>query len=58
MYKLTDDLPLRVMFMMPSCVPATPFEHSGAELVAEDMEQFITRAGSWAWGRSWTMCPP
>ena len=44
MYKLTDDLPLRVMFMMPSCVPATPFEHSGAELVAEDMEQFIHKS--------------
>lgn len=44
MYKLTDDLPLRVLFMMPSCVPATPFEHSGAELVAEDMEQFLHKS--------------
>ena len=44
MYKLTDDLPLRVLFMMPSCVPATPFEHSGAKLVAEDMEQFIHKS--------------
>lgn len=44
MYKLTDDLPLRVLFMMPSCVPATPFEHSGAELVAEDMEQFLRKS--------------
>lgn len=44
MYKLTDDLPLRVLFMMPSCVPATPFEHSGAKLVAEDMEQFIKKS--------------
>ncbi len=44
MYKLTDDLPLRVLFMMPSCVPATPFEHSGAKLVAEDMEQFMLKS--------------
>ena len=58
MYKLTDDLPLRVMFMMPSCVPATPFEHSGAELVAEDMEQFIHKSRILGLGRSWTMCPP
>ena len=44
MYKMTDDLPLRVLFMMPSCVPATPFEHSGAKLVAEDMEQFLRKS--------------
>lgn len=44
MYKLTDELPLRVLFMLPSCVPATPFEHSGAKLVAEDMEQFIHKS--------------
>ncbi len=44
MYKLTDDLPLRVLFMMPSCVPSTPFEHSGAKLVAEDMEQFLHKS--------------
>ena len=43
-YKLTDDLPLRVMFMMPSCVPATPFENSGATLIAEDMEQFMRKS--------------
>lgn len=44
MYKLTDELPLRVLFMLPSCVPATPFEHSGAKLVAEDMEQFMHKS--------------
>lgn len=43
-YKLTDELPLRVLFMLPSCVPATPFEHSGAKLVAEDMEQFMHKS--------------
>ena len=44
MYKPTDELPLRVLFMLPSCVPATPFEHSGAKLVAEDMEQFMHKS--------------
>ena len=44
MYKLTDELPLRVLFMLPSCVPATPFEHSEAKLVAEDMEQFMHKS--------------
>ena len=43
-YKLSDDLPLRVLFMMPSCVPATPFENSGATLTAEDMEQFMRKS--------------
>ncbi len=43
-YKLSDDLQLRVMFMMPSCVPATPFEHSGATILAEDMEQFMRKS--------------
>jgi adenine deaminase len=32
--------PLRVFIMFPSCVPATPFETSGAELSAKDMEPF------------------
>ncbi len=40
MYKMSDDLPLLVLFMLPSCVPSTPFEHSGAELFAEDMEHY------------------
>ncbi len=44
MYKYTDALPLRVLFMMPSCVPATPFEHSGATLLAEDMEPFLRKS--------------
>lgn len=43
-YKLSDDLQLRVMFMMPSCVPATQFEHSGATLLAEDMEPFLRKS--------------
>lgn len=33
-------IPLEVFFMLPSCVPATPFENSGAELKANDLEPF------------------
>lgn len=32
----SKNIPLDVNFMLPSCVPATPFEHSGAALTAED----------------------
>lgn len=31
------DIPLEVYVMMPSCVPATPFENAGAVIRAEDM---------------------
>lgn len=31
------DLPLEVFLMLPSCVPATPFETAGAELTAYDL---------------------
>ncbi len=33
----TEDLPLDVYMMLPSCVPATPFENSGSSLGAEDL---------------------
>ncbi|WP_409295663.1 adenine deaminase [Peribacillus sp. SCS-26] len=36
----TEDLPLNVYIMLPSCVPATPFEHAGAILKAEDLAPF------------------
>ncbi|MCL2695336.1 MAG: adenine deaminase [Clostridiales bacterium] len=35
-------LPLNVYMMIPSCVPCTSFETSGAKLVAKDMEQFLS----------------
>lgn len=37
----TEWLPLSVFMMIPSCVPCTGFETSGAKLVAKDMEQFL-----------------
>ncbi len=37
----TGQLPLNVYVMLPSCVPATHLEHSGATLSAKDLEEFI-----------------
>ncbi|WP_280770260.1 adenine deaminase [Salipaludibacillus daqingensis] len=36
----SEGIPLDAMFMLPSCVPATPFENSGANLTAENLEPF------------------
>ena len=38
----TEWLPLSVFFMVPSCVPCTAFETSGAKITAKDMEQFMS----------------
>lgn len=37
----TKNIPLNVYIMLPSCVPATSFESSGAILEAEDLEKLI-----------------
>ena len=37
----SEDLPLDVYIMLPSCVPATPFENSGANLKAEDLKKLV-----------------
>ena len=34
---------LDILFMLPSCVPATPFEHAGAELGAAEMAEPLAR---------------
>ncbi|MGI1822300.1 adenine deaminase [Exiguobacterium sp. TRN 1102] len=46
-YMLADakGLPLDVRMMLPSCVPATPFEHAGAKLYAEDLVPFLGDPG-------------
>ncbi|WP_064093987.1 adenine deaminase [Rossellomorea aquimaris] len=36
----SESIPLDVLLMLPSCVPATPFENSGAELTAHHLEPF------------------
>lgn len=37
----TEKLPLNTYVMLPSCVPATNFENSGAVLKAKDLERYI-----------------
>lgn len=36
---------LDIKYMLPSCVPATPFEHTGAVINAPEMEEPIKREG-------------
>lgn len=38
MMEAAEKTALDVRFMVPSCVPATPFDHSGAVLEADDMK--------------------
>jgi adenine deaminase len=37
----SEELPLNVYVMLPSCVPATPFENAGAILDAEKLKELI-----------------
>ena len=41
MLAASEDLPLDVYFMIPSCVPATDFDTAGASLFASDMYPFL-----------------
>ena len=43
MMKAAENTVLDVKYELPSCVPATPFEHSGAVIDAEAMKELITR---------------
>ena len=43
MLQATEGLPLDVRLMLPSCVPATPLDESGAALEREDLEGFYSR---------------
>ncbi|HFZ8994319.1 TPA: adenine deaminase [Citrobacter freundii] len=45
MLESSRELPLNVRIMLPSCVPATPFEQAGATLAAEDLLQLINEEG-------------
>ncbi|MDR5587927.1 adenine deaminase [Clostridium aquiflavi] len=42
MLNASEELPIDVFIMLPSCVPATSFENSGAKLDAEDLQPFYT----------------
>ena len=60
MLEASEGIPLTVYIMLPSCVPATEFDESGAILTAADLEPFYTHprvlrrsaphdAGGWPW---------
>jgi adenine deaminase len=40
--QLTEDLPVDIFFMAPSCVPASNFETSGAVLTSEDIDYLFS----------------
>ena len=42
MLKASENLPLNVYIMLPSCVPSTEFDESGAILHAKDLEPFYS----------------
>ncbi len=44
MLAATRGLPLDVFFMLPSCVPATPWDESGAKLSLQDISRFLPHA--------------
>ena len=41
MLKASENIPLSVFYMFPSCVPATPFENAGAVLTSQDILKVI-----------------
>lgn len=41
MLRESDNLPLNIYFMLPSCVPAVSFENNGATLKARDLKKYI-----------------
>lgn len=43
MMQAAENTALDIRFMLPSCVPSTPFEHAGAVVEAADMEEPIRR---------------
>lgn len=42
MLEASEGIPLEVLLMLPSCVPATPFENSGATLEYSDLEPYYS----------------
>ena len=39
----SKDIPLNIFFMIPSCVPATDFEDSGASITYKDIEKLLKK---------------
>ncbi len=44
MLEASEFLPMKVYFTLPSCVPATPLDESGATLLARDLEPFYSNS--------------
>ncbi|MBQ8921574.1 MAG: adenine deaminase [Oscillospiraceae bacterium] len=42
MLEMSENLPLHVYIMLPSCVPAMPLDESGAELLAADLQPYFS----------------
>lgn len=45
MLEAAKGLPLDIRFMVPSCVPATPFDEAGAVITAQEVEELMTQPG-------------
>ena len=45
MLQANQDLPLDILIMLPSCVPATPLDESATELSADTLRPYIGRDG-------------
>lgn len=45
MLEATRELPINYYVQVPSCVPATPFEHAGCVMEAKDMEELLNLEG-------------
>lgn len=41
MLRMSENIPLHVYIMLPSCVPAMPLDESGAELLADDLRPYF-----------------
>lgn len=53
MMDLSENLPLDFYFMLPSCVPSTPFENSGAILNNLDLKPLYDNKKSFRTCRSY-----
>ena len=51
MFQATEGLPIDVRFMLPSCVPATPLDESGANLDYRAIDSFYTTRACRVWRR-------
>jgi adenine deaminase len=51
MLQIAEGLPLDVFFMVPSCVPATHLESSGAQITADGVQSALAGRTASAWAR-------